>query len=219
MTPTRREFLKTTGAVGAGLALGGVSACAPDAQGGDSAAASEPTPKRLLILGGTGFIGPNMVRYAVERGHEVSIFTRGRSGAELPADVEHLIGDRNDDHAALQGRTWDVVLDNNAQDYRWVQKSTELLKDSAEHYIFVSSISAYELDGGFAWGTKDRILMEPIVDESFKRISAPEGWSDGDDAGYGLMKTLSEDIAHAAFPERTTVVRPGLIVGRGCFAS
>ena len=215
MTPTRRDFLKTAGAVGAGIALGGASACAPDAQSGDPASTTAPASKRLLILGGTGFIGPNMVRYAVERGHEVSIFTRGRSVTELPEGVEHLIGDRNDDHTALEGRTWDVVLDNNTQDYRWVQNSTELLKDAAEHYVFVSSISAYDLEGGFGWGAKDRILMEPIVDEGYKRISPPEGWSDGDDAGYGLMKTLSEDIAHAAFPGRTTVVRPGLIVGPG----
>ena len=120
MTPTRKDFLKTAGAVGAGIALGGVPACASDAQSGDSSVADTPTPKRLLILGGTGFIGPNMVRYAVERGHEVSIFTRGRAEADLPAGVEHLIGDRNDDHTALEGRTWDGVLDNNAQDYRWV---------------------------------------------------------------------------------------------------
>ena len=214
MTPTRRNFLKTASAVGAGIALGGVSACTSDAQGGDSAAADIPTPKRLLILGGTGFIGPNTVRYSVERGHEVSIFTRGRSEVELPDGVEHLIGDRNDDHTALEGRMWDVVLDNNCQDYRWAQKSTELLKDAVGQYIFVSSISAYELEG-FGWGNKDRILMEPIVGEDFKRISPPEGWSDGDDAPYGLMKTLSEDIVHAAFPGRTTVVRPGLIVGPG----
>ncbi len=216
MTPTRRDFLKTAGAVGAGIALGGASACAPDSQSDDSAASTTtPASKRLLILGGTGFIGPNMVRYAVERGHEVSIFTRGRSDAELPEGVEHLIGDRNDDHTALEGRTWDAVLDNNAQDYRWVQKSTELLKDAAEQYIFVSSISAYALEGGFGWGAKDRILMESIIDESYERISPPEDWSDGDDADYGLMKTLSENIAHAAFPDRATVVRPGLIVGPG----
>ena len=214
MTPTRREFLRTASAVGAGVALGGASACAPEVRSSGSATASAATPKRLLILGGTGFIGPHMVRYAVERGHQVSIFTRGRSEANVPAGVEHLIGDRNDDHTALEGRTWDVVLDNNAQDYRWVQKSTELLRDAAEQYVFVSSISAYELEG-FDWGNKDRILMEPIVDEDFKRISPPAGWSDGDDARYGLMKTLSEDIAHAAFPGRTTVVRPGLIVGPG----
>ena len=130
MTPTRRDFLKTAGAVGAGLAIGGTAACAPASEGEGSAAAGVPSPKRLLILGGTGFIGPQMVRYAVERGHEVTIFTRGRAEAEIP-DVEHLIGDRNDDHTALEGRTWDVVLDNNAQDYRWVQTSTELLRDAS----------------------------------------------------------------------------------------
>ena len=208
MTSTRRDFLKTAGLVGAGLALGSAAACSSDAVDGSS------NPKRILILGGTGFIGPHTVRYALERGHEVSIFTRGRSGTELPPGVEHLIGDRNDDHTALENRTWDVVLDNNAQDYRWVQKSTEVLQGSVEHYLFVSSISAYELEG-FGWEFKDRILMEPIVDESFTRISPPEGWVDGDDAGYGLMKTLSEDIVHSAFPGRATVVRPGLIVGPG----
>jgi 2'-hydroxyisoflavone reductase len=213
MTPTRRDFLRTAGAVGAGLAIGGPAACGRASEGDDQAGRGTPTPKRLLILGGTGFIGPHMVRYAVDRGHEVTIFTRGRSEADLP-EVEHLIGDRNDDHSALEGRTWDVVLDNNAQDYRWVKTSTELLEGAVEQYVFVSSISAYELEG-FGWETKDRILREPVVHEEYQRIRPPEGWSDGDDAPYGLMKTLSENIAHAAFPGRTTVVRPGLIVGPG----
>ena len=208
MTQTRKEFLRAAGAVGAGLALVGPAACAPNGE------SDGINPKRMLILGGTGFIGPHTVRYALERGHEVSIFTRGRSDTELPAGVEHLIGDRNDDHTALEGRTWDVVLDNNAQDYRWVQKSTELLRDATDHYLFVSSISAYDIEG-FGWEYKDRIVMEPIVDESFTRISPPEDWMDGDDASYGLMKTLSEDIVHAAFPGSATVVRPGLIVGPG----
>jgi len=210
MTPTRKDFLKTAGVVGAGLALGGTAACAVDA-GTD---ASPVTPKKLLVLGGTGFIGPNMVRYAVERGHEVTIFTRGRAQADLPDGVEHLIGDRNDDHTALEGRAWDVVLDNNAQDYRWVQKSTALLADATQQYVFVSSISAYALDG-FGWENAERVMTEPLVDEDYARIDPPEGWKDGDDAPYGLMKTLSENIVHAAFPGRTTVVRPGLIVGPG----
>ncbi len=214
MIPTRRDFLRTTGAVGAGLAFGGTSACAPDPGADETVASGAPPSKRLLILGGTGFIGPHMVRYATERGHEVSVFTRGRSQTDLPEGVEHLIGDRNDDHTALEGRTWDVILDNNAQDYRWVQESTELLKDAAEQYIFVSSISAYDIEG-FGWAYKDRILMEPIVDEAYQRLAPPEGWEDGDDAPYGLMKTLSEDIVLAAFPGSTTVVRPGLIAGPG----
>jgi nucleoside-diphosphate-sugar epimerase len=216
MSRTRRDFIKTTGVVSAGIVLGAGTSCTGESgaseSGAEAAAGSAPDPKRILMLGGTGFIGPNMVRYAVERGHEVTIFTRGRSEVDLPEGVEHLIGDRNDDHTALAGRTWDVVLDNNAQDYRWVQTSAALLADAVDHYVFVSSISAYDLTG---LGDPETVMTEPLVDEDFQRIVPPEGWSDGDDAPYGLMKTLSEDIAHAAFPGRTTVVRPGLIVGPG----
>jgi len=82
MTPTRRDFLKTTGVVGAGFALSGATACGPQSESGSVPAA--PAPKKLLVLGGTGFIGPHMIRYAVDRGHEVTIFTRGRSSAEVP---------------------------------------------------------------------------------------------------------------------------------------
>ena len=213
MTPTRRDFLKTTGVVGAGLALGGASACAREGEMED-AASSPPTPKRILIFGGTGFIGPHTVRYALERGHEVTIFTRGQSEADLPEGVERLVGDRNGDHTALEGRTWDVVLDNNTQDYRWVETSTELLKDAVEHYIFISSISAYALEG-FDWSRADQVSYEPMVGVDYARIQAPEGWTHGEAAQYGHMKALSEDIVRAAFPGRATVVRPGLIVGPG----
>lgn len=205
---TRRDFVQSTALAGAGLALAPRIAAA-------HGLASRPAPKKMLILGGTGFIGPHTVRTAVERGHEVSIFTRGRTPADLPDGVEELVGDRNDDLSALEGRTWDVVLDNNSRDYRWVQRSTELLRDAADYYLFVSSISAYQLDtiGGYA--SADRVLWEPIVDEDYRRFSPEEGWKDGDDAHYGLTKALSENICHEAFPGRTCVVRPGLIVGPG----
>jgi 2'-hydroxyisoflavone reductase len=204
---TRREFVQAAGLAGAGLAL------APGIAAASRRSTTRGAPKRILVLGGTGFIGPHMVRYAVERGHEVSIFTRGRTEAELP-DVEQLVGDRNDNLTALEGRTWDVVLDNNSRDYRWVQQSTELLKDSAEHYLFVSSISAYSTSIG-GYDNAGRVLREPIVDEDSERFTPESGWSDGDEAHYGLTKALSENICHAAFPGRTTVVRPGLIVGPG----
>ena len=126
--------------------------------------------------------------------------------------MERLVGDRNDNLSALDGRRWDVVLDNNCQNYRWAQLSTELLKDAAEHYIFVSSISAYAIQG-MGYEHADRVLWEPAVPEDYMRHEPPADWQDGDDAHYGLMKRLSEDIAHAAFPGRTTVIRPGLIVG------
>ena len=154
-----------------------------------------------------------MVRYAVERGHQVSIFTRGRTEADIP-DVEHLIGDRTDDLSALEGRRWDVVLDNNARDYRWVRLSTDLLRGATDHYLFVSSISAYTGEAsGFEGG--ERVFMEPVMDETAPLFSRPADFVDGEEAPYGLSKTLGEEAAQSAFPGRVTVVRPGLIVGPG----
>ena len=188
MTPTRRDFLRAAGIAGTGLGLGlgapGIGLAHGNGTRGNRSAQDSgprpqqaPTPKRLLVLGGTGFIGPHMVRHAVERGHEVTIFTRGRAQADLP-DVEHLIGDRGGDLGALEGRTWDVVLDNNTQDYRWAQLSTELLRDAAEQYLFVSSISVY-LSPGLAYEHKDRVLYEHLIDEDSERFTPPDGWRDG----------------------------------------
>lgn len=216
MNLTRRQFIRTSGALGAGITAGPTAAIAAvEGLGASSAPDTSPSSaKNFLFLGGTGFIGPNMVRYAVERGHNVTIFTRGRSETELPDSVERLVGDRNDDLSALEGRSWDVVFDNNTYDYRWVERSTELLKDAVGQYIFVSSISAYDTS---ADETKDPSIAvwKPVVDENYTRFSPDADWKNGDDAPYGLMKRLSEDIAHKAFPGRTTVVRPGLIVGPG----
>ncbi|MFO8175279.1 MAG: NAD-dependent epimerase/dehydratase family protein [Longimicrobiales bacterium] len=224
LAPGRRDFLRGLGLAGAGVALGlgpevGVVS-GQDATGLGPGPSRRPrnrpgktARKRLLILGGTGFIGPHMVRYAVSRGHEVSIFTRGRAQADIP-DVEHLLGDRNGDLSALEGRRWDVVLDNNARDYRWVRLSAETLRHAADQYIFTSSISAYAGEAtGFEGG--DRVFMEPEVDESSPLFSRPPGFQEGDEAPYGLTKALGEEAAEAAFPGRTTVVRPGLIVGPG----
>ena len=100
---SRRDFLKTTAA---SALLGRVSPRLLEAE--------SRAPLRILVLGGTGFIGPHLVRYAAARGHTVSIFTRGRHDAELPPNVERLLGDRNGQLEALKGRTWDVVIDNPA---------------------------------------------------------------------------------------------------------
>jgi 2'-hydroxyisoflavone reductase len=213
MTLTRRDFIRTTGVIGAGLAFGGVAACSgPDAPSG---APSGPASKRILIFGGTGLIGPNMVEYAVARGHQVSIFTRGQAEDTLPEGVERLVGDRNDDHSALEGRSWDVVIDNNtSRDYRWVQRSTALLHDATDHYIFVSSISAYAIPP-FQWSEAQTVMQEPVVGEDHPRAEPPEGWTEGEELPYGPMKAYCEDLVHEAFPGRSTVVRPGLIVGPG----
>lgn len=215
MAPNRRDFLRAAGGVGVGLALGSDLRGQVGGRRGEPVGRPRPgpSPKRLLILGGTGFIGPHMVRHAVDRGHEVTIFTRGRTRADIP-DVEHLVGDRNHDLKALEGRRWDVVLDNNARDYRWVRLSTQLLEDAAEQYVFVSSISAYTAEAT-GYEHKDRVLWTPLIDEDSERFSPPPGWQGGTEAPYGLTKALSENIAHAAFPGRATIVRPGLIVGPG----
>lgn len=211
MTMNRRNFLTTASAAGLGLAM---SASAPllAASTGKSPAGKSAN-KRMLILGGTGFIGPPMVRYAVDRGHEVTIFTRGKSRVDLP-DVEHLVGDRTGDLEALKGRSWDVVLDNNARDYRWVKLTTELLRDKAEHYLFVSSISAYA--GEFlGYESVDNPYTGPPISARSPLARIPEDFQDGEELPYGQTKVMSEKIAESAFPGRATIVRPGFIVGPG----
>lgn len=115
----RRDFLKTAGAAGGVLMTAGLP---------ELVRADAPAPMRILILGGTGYIGPHLVWHAVARGHHVTTFTRGRQNPKLPDSVERLIGDRNGQLQALEGKTWDVVVDDSATNPDWVQLSTELLK-------------------------------------------------------------------------------------------
>src|SRR3954467_7316938 len=127
---SRRDFLKT--AAGS-VALAGALPVLPSLANAANVASAETRERRarrqldLLVLGGTGFIGPHLVRHAVSRGHRVTIFTRGRHDAELPADVARLIGDRNGQLDALRGKTWDAVIDDSANNPDWVVQSTELL--------------------------------------------------------------------------------------------
>ena len=202
----RRKFIRGAGAIGAGLALG--SAAQSVAQ-----TSEKRNALKLLILGGTGFIGPPMVQYAVDRGHEVTIFTRGNSTLDI-AGVKHLVGDRTGDLEALKGRTWDAVLDNNARDYRWVQLTTELLKDKTDQYLFVSSISAY---AGEATGYEfiDRPWSGERITTKSRLAQPPADFQMGGELEYGPTKAMSEKVAHEAFPGRTTIVRPGFIVGPG----
>jgi len=215
MSPSRRDFLRTASLAGAGLALAPSVAPALDAavRTIPSSPIVPPRPsaaKKLLILGGTGFIGPNTVKYALARGHEVTILTRGRSATKVDG-VEHIIADREGDLGMLSSRKWDAVLDNNARDYRWVARSVKALRDSTAHYLFVSSISAYRT-ANMSYATAGTVRTEPL-DESAERFAPPPNFKDGDQAPYGLTKAISENLVHAAFPGRATIVRPGLIVG------
>ena len=133
--PGRRRFLQGSAAIGLTLGCGRGKSTVPPQPG--------PVARDLLVLGGTGFIGPHLVRHAVARGHRVTIFTRGRREAELPAGVTRLIGDRDGKLGALEGRRFDAVIDDSATRPAWVQMSTQLLKGSVGRYLFTSSTGVY----------------------------------------------------------------------------
>ena len=213
MSTTRKDFLKLSavagGALGLGLGpenLGGQEAPSEGAAARFASRQVEPAPRRLdiLVLGGTGFIGPFQVRYALDRGHNVTLFNRGSGEAVFPY-LETLEGDRNGDYSALEGRSWDLVIDNSTSRPDWVEMAAEILKDQCDQYMYVSSRSAY--------ADVSRVPMS---------IEAPT-WtfkSAGIDPGaerlpYGLAKAESERNAMRIMPGRTTIVRPGLIIGPG----
>ncbi len=132
---TRRNFIKVSAAAGGALGLGVLS---------KTSAAEKPKPLRILILGGTGFTGPFQVRYALERGHQVTVFNRGKSHpGELPKEVEQLVGDRNGQLDALKNRHWDVAIDNPTSVPVWVRDAGQILKGNVDRYVFISTISVY----------------------------------------------------------------------------
>ena len=215
MDTNRRDFLKTTVAAGGVLATGTAASALAGSTAADTpvpAAESAPqdqaaNPLKILILGGTGFIGPHQVQYALSRGHEVTLFNRGRTNSHLFPEVEKLVGDRETDLSALEGRSWDAVVDNSATNAPpWVERSANLLKDTCERYIFVSTRSVY--------ADTSRVPMStdaPVW--TYERANVEPG---AERLPYGLGKALSEQIARDAFGEdRTLVFRPGLIIGPG----
>lgn len=164
---------------------------------------------RILILGGTGNIGPYHVRAAVQRGHHVSVFSRGRTAADLPASVERLSGDRSGDLSSLEGRDWDAVLDIATFGPSWVRTLGEALRGRVGHYTFISTVSVY-----------DNPAANRLTDET-SRVLVYDGKADpysnieGESPDYGALKVLCEREAEKQFPARTLVVRPGYIAGPG----
>ena len=197
MTTSRREFLQASIVAGSGLYLGMLGCSADEEPAG-------PDPLRILILGGTGFIGPHQVEYALSRGHTVTLFNRGMTNPHLFPDVEKLVGDRNDNLEALKGREWDVVIDNPARDPAWVRLSADVLKDSVQQYLFISTLSVFADDG--VVGQDENGVLAVYDEEAGEAVTG---------SSYGGMKVLCEQAAEAAFPGRATVVRPGLITGPG----
>ena len=158
---------------------------------------------RVLILGGTLFVGRHLVEAALARGDEVTLFNRGRTNPDLFPEVEHLRGDRDDDLTALRGRTWDTVIDPSARIPRWVRTTLELLADSVGHYTFISSGSVY-YDTSLP-GVDENAPVHTVADETVEEITDPET--------YGALKVLCERTAEELMPGRVLSVRAGLIVG------
>ena len=159
---------------------------------------------RILILGGTGFIGPHMVREALRRGHDVSLFNRGKTNNALFPDLELLVGDRNNGLDTLEGGKWDAVIDNSGYVPRHVTDSARLLSPSISHYLFISSISAY---ASFAKANHEDSPLATMPDETVEEVT-------GDT--YGPMKALCEQRAAAEISdERLTILRPTYICGPG----
>lgn len=168
-------------------------------------------PMRLLILGGTGFIGPHQVRYALGRGHRVTIFNRGRQKEAWPGPVEELFGDRDGDLQALEGRDWDVCIDNPTTLPMRVRDAGRVLKGHVGHYVFISTISVYAANDRAADETAPVKVYQgadPMA-ETVESLSA-------DGRLYGPLKALSETEALTWYGEAaTTIIRASLVVGPG----
>ena len=198
----RRHFIKT--AAGTAFAVSAASTTL--------FAEKSVKPLRILILGGTGFIGPYEVRYALSRGHKVTTFNRGKTHpGELPKEVERLIGDRNGQLDALRNRQWDVVIDDPTTLPAWVRDAAQILKGNVERYVFISTISVYaDTSQG--------------VDETapLAKYDGPDPYKETIEAvkasgykTYGPLKALSEHEVEKWFPGKALIIRPGLIVGPG----
>lgn len=207
MKPTRRTFLKLSMMAGGSVGLHLLS-------GADRIAAGvTPKPLRILILGGTGFTGPFQVKYALARGHKVTVFNRGRTHpGELPAEAEQLIGDRNGPLDALKGRTWDVVIDNPATLPVWVRDAAQVLKGNADRYVYISSTSVYA-DVSKTGLEETMPLAKYNGPDAMKETNAT--MRAGNFALFGPLKAQSEAEAEKWFPGKTLVIRPGYIVGPG----
>ena len=172
----------------------------------------DPADKKLniLILGGTGFTGPNQVRYALARGHKITLFNRGRKPKEWPGEVEELIGDRDTgDVAALKGRKWDVCIDNPTSLPFWVRDVGEVLKGNVKHYIFISTISVYASDSSI--GADENTATHVYKGKDQFAETMPSLLADM--SLYGPLKAACEVQAKKYFGANTTVIRPGFIVG------
>lgn len=213
MTISRRDLVKRVAGAGvltaAGLAWSR-RAAAQDAPAGKPAKggqSGEVKPLKMLILGGTAFLGPEIVEAAQAHGHTLTLFNRGKTNPGLFPDLETLLGDRDPKKApgldALKDRKWDAVIDTSGYVPRVVKASAELLAPNVPHYVFISTISVFG------------DTSKPNMAEDGPLATVPDETSEDVNQYYGALKALCEKAAEAAMPGKVANVRPGLIVGPG----
>ncbi len=179
--------------------------------GGTALAALLPNPaftkaksQKVLILGGTGFIGPYFVEVLAANGHTVTLFNRGKNVPVARAGVERLLGDRNGQIDALKGKEWDAVIDNSGYTPRQVKLTADLLKGHVGQYIFISSVAAY---ADFSKpGIDEDHQLATLADPSVEEVTGKT---------YGALKALCEQAVEGAYGKQATIIRPTYIAGPG----
>jgi 2'-hydroxyisoflavone reductase len=214
MKKSRRQFLETSLKLGVGLPFVGAAllSCETATENEQTQEANKIKPLKILILGGTSFLGPHQIAYAISRGHSITTFTRGKSKPSIYQDlfekVEQLIGNRENDLSALENRKWDVVIDNSGQKVEWTKATAMLLRGNVGLYVYTSSTGVYYPYLGENMKENMRLVME-----------APENVEDSEiklEYEYGVMKTNSEITAKQVFGEgRAIIVRPTYMIGTG----
>ena len=210
----RRTFLKASALASAALGLDALPGISSGETPSTETIRVERAAKSLsiLILGGTGFTGPEQVEYAIARGHKVTLINRNKTRPDFfKGRVEQLIGDLNGDMSALKGMKFDVVIDNPTTAPAWVRNAAQYLEGNTNHYIFISTISAYASDKN-VWADESDPThtmppgLDPYVDMNTLK---PE------DRGqyYGPLKAYSEKEVEKHYPGMNTIIRPGLIIG------
>ncbi|MFN0181026.1 MAG: NAD-dependent epimerase/dehydratase family protein [Gemmatimonadales bacterium] len=192
MPITRRDLLKATGLAALPLPSGLWQPSRPAL-----------APLKILFIGGTGFIGPHMVRRALARGHQVTLFNRGRTNTGLFPGVEKLVGDRDGGLGVLKGRTWDAVIDTSGYVPRVVRASIDILAKAVHRYVFIST--------GDVYASFSKVGIDE--DEPLDVLTDPK--SEDASKHYGAFKAICERSTREVYSNRHTIIRPGWIIGAG----
>ena len=225
--PSRRDFLQWSAAVGGAMGLGHLSrrtlAGAPLSDASDASTARKRDVGRareslnILILGGTGFTGPEQVEYAIARGHRVTLFNRGktRPGLFKGKIAEELIGDLNSDTSALKGRQFDVVIDNPTTLPFWVKNAAQYLAGNVKQYIFISTTSVYRDESQIGINEESPTVPMPQGLDPYQpdQRNSKQLANSSNPAHYGAFKARAEQEVQMRYPGISTIIRPCLIVG------